>query len=92
MKTLECHLLGHLRHSRHSYFHHRQPNGQLPCLMVAVAVTSELTASPIAVAIQEGVHFFFQDRSQHLPNSLTNVILQDLLDLIPILQSFLLLV
>ena len=75
VKSLGCHLLGHLRHAGHSYFHRCQSNGQLPGLMIAVAVTSKLPASGITVATQEGIHFLLQDHRQHLPGPFPNVTL-----------------
>jgi len=53
--------------------------------MVAIAVTSKLTASGITVAAQEGVYLFLQHHGQHLPSSLANVIFQRILNLSPFL-------
>ena len=53
--------------------------------MVAIAVTSKLTASGITVAVQEGVHFLLQHHGQHLPSRLADVIFQGILNLTPFL-------
>jgi hypothetical protein len=60
--------------------------------MVAVAVAPELTASSVAVAAQEGIHFLLQDRGQHLAGSFSDVILKGILYLILLLLTILSLV
>jgi hypothetical protein len=60
VEPLRCYLVGHLSYPRDPDFHRSQPHGDLPRPMIAVAITSKLLSSPIAVATQEGVYFFLQ--------------------------------
>ena len=84
MEPLGCYLPGYLSHPRHPHRHRSQTHGQLPGRVVAIAVAPEGLASLVAVAAQEGVHFFLQHRGQHLLGSFPDVGLQNVLYLGPI--------